>query len=134
MGYASVGCDLAVFTIPKVKNKGDVTSVYEVSQSEEAEPWSALTETEFKLRPWEEKQIVEYVSAPCGSEGKYKLNTKVRTIFELEKEIEQTVHVRSCNNIDIRAQSLTVNTCPCKPAQFKFTIYNSGAHFEKYTV
>jgi len=118
----------------EIKNKGDVTSVYEITKSNEAAQWAALTETEFTLKPWEEKQITQYVSAPCSADGKYPLNTQIRTIFETEKNIEQTVDVRTCNNIQVRAPSLTKTTCPCKPAQFTFTIYNSGAHFEKYSV
>ncbi len=117
-----------------IKNKGDVTSVYEVSQENEAGSWTTITENEFTLKPWEEKQITQYVSVPCGQEGTFDIKTHINTIFELEKTIEQKIDIRACNNIEVSASSLTKTTCPCKPAEFLFTVHNSGAHFEKYTV
>jgi len=117
-----------------IRNSGDVTSVYTLGQSDSTASWSTLNQKRFTLKAGETKDVLDYIRAPCDSEGAYTLKTTINTLFGLQKEIEQPLEVRTCRNIDIQTSALSKSTCPCSPIAYEFTIANSGDHEETYSL
>ncbi|GEM_PF-6995105 len=126
-------CSFAKNTL-SIRNSGDVTSVYTLGQSDSTASWSTLNQKRFTLKAGETKDVLDYIRAPCDSEGVYTLKTTINTIFGLQKEIEQPLEVRTCRNIDIQTSALSKSTCPCSPIAYEFTIANSGDHEETYSL
>lgn len=127
-------CDFKTDTLT-VQNTGDITSNFMVSTSGEADDWVDVAPQTFTLDPGEVKQVDQFVKVPCGEEGEFELNTTVKTLFDLEKSLQQTVKVQNCQNIQIIPKFSGIQTeCPCTPVQYSFDVVNTGNHVETYEI
>ncbi len=127
-------CDMTEQTLT-VQNTGQVTSTYMLEQSGKAGAWSSIAPQSFYLEPGQSQQIENFIKVPCSARGEYVLNTSVRTIFDLEKDLIQTVQVNNCPNVQIVSKFSGVhNECPCTPVQYDFEVINTGKHIETYQI
>ncbi|MBW2972353.1 hypothetical protein KY359_04925 [Candidatus Woesearchaeota archaeon] len=127
-------CDLTTDYIT-IHNTGDVTSTFIVETSGKAADWVDLAPQTFYLEPGELKKIERFIKVPCRARGEYPLNTTVRTIFDTEKVLEQTLNVQNCPNIQIIPKfSGAQQECPCTPVQYSFEVVNTGNHIETYEI
>lgn len=124
----------SVENVITLENTGDVTSMYGIAQEGRALPYSALDPKTFGLKPGESQKIHNFLTAPCDTEGKYDLTTKIDTRFGLMKEFSQTVDVRKCVNIDVIQTNIPEQVCPCTPARYDFVVKNTGDFLEVYSV
>lgn len=127
-------CDLSANTI-SVLNTGDITSVYSLDQEGTAAQWSTVAPQAFALEHGEQKTITQFINVPCRARGEYTLNTKINTLFGLRKDLQQTVRITNCPNVEIQPiGSSTFETCPCSQSQYQFEIKNTGNHAEEYKI
>ncbi len=127
-------CDFKTDTLT-VQNTGDITSNFMISTSGEADDWVDVAPQTFTLEPGEVKQVDQFVKVPCGKEGEFELNTTVKTLFDLEKSLQQTVKVQNCQNVQIIPKFSGIQTeCPCTPVQYSFDVLNTGNHVETYEI
>jgi quinol-cytochrome oxidoreductase complex cytochrome b subunit len=125
-------CDLTTDHIT-VHNTGGITSTFIVLPDDKAGNWVDVAPQTFYLESGEIKTIERFIKVPCNARGKYVLNTTIRTLFDAEKALEQTLNVKNCPNVQIVPKSPDVQeTCPCTPTQYLFEIINIGAHVETY--
>ncbi|MCX6707318.1 MAG: hypothetical protein NT001_04230, partial [Candidatus Woesearchaeota archaeon] len=117
-----------------LENTGDVASVYGIKQEGTGLPYSALNPSTFGLKPGESNKVYNFITAPCDTEGKYDLTTKIDTRFGLAKEFTQTVDVRKCVNIDVIQTKIPEQVCPCTPVRYDFVVKNTGDFLEMYSV
>lgn len=117
-----------------IRNTGDVTSTFLLEQNGEAAQWTNLAPQSFFLEPNEVTEVKQFINVPCYAKGTYDLNTKIKTLFGLEKEIQQNVEVGKCVNIQILQKTPTQTTCPCSPLEYEFEVVNVGQHTESYTL
>ncbi|MBI5881275.1 hypothetical protein HZB90_04040, partial [archaeon] len=118
-----------------VQNTGDVTSTFMITASGKAAEWTNLAPQGFYLEPGDGKQVDRFIKVPCSARGEYALNTTIKTLFDLEKVIEQKLVVENCNNIQIVPKfSGTQEECPCTPVQYSFDVINTGRHTEIYQI
>ncbi|MBD3313321.1 hypothetical protein GF345_02675 [Candidatus Woesearchaeota archaeon] len=117
-----------------IENTGDVTSVYEISQSGSALPYSAFSPSRLTLKPGESRRIPNFISAECGTEGNFALITSITTEFGLSKQMEQAVDVRKCINTDVIQTEQPSDVCPCKPVRYTFVVKNTGDFVETYNL
>lgn len=130
---AVCGCSIRTNTLT-VKNTGDVTSVYELSQSGTAALWSSLAETRFTLKPGEVKDVRQFVRPPCSAEGAYQNTVSITTLFQTTKKIEQGFTVPLCNNIVAVPVKNTAISCPAQPMQFSFMLANPLSYPDVYDI
>jgi len=126
-------CDLVQDSL-FVQNAGQITSTYFLQKGGEAADWSTHAPDAFYLEQGERKEIKNFVNVPCYARGDYELTTKVKTLFDLEKTLTQTVHVDNCANVQLVQKSFTQETCPCSPVTYEFEITNTGQHTESYRI
>lgn len=117
-----------------VENTGDVISTFGISQEGTGAIFSSLTENSFSLDIGKSKTITNFIKAPCNAEGTYDLKTNFETIFGMKKEFSQKIEVKDCVNVDIKMKEASVPVCPCSPAKYVFTIQNTGAFLETYSL
>ncbi|MFO8016652.1 MAG: hypothetical protein R6U32_06105 [Candidatus Woesearchaeota archaeon] len=117
-----------------VENTGDTTSTYSIEQSGPGERFSTLTEKAFSLKPGERKEITNFVRVPCGIKGEYKIDTIIKTVFDTEKEFSQTIKAKDCVNIGLRMVKASAPVCPCSPAEYTFSVQNTGPFLETYNL
>ncbi|NQU79032.1 hypothetical protein HQ545_04660, partial [Candidatus Woesearchaeota archaeon] len=130
----SCSCDLRT-DIVTVQNTGDITSSFFVETSGEASEWLDIAPDIFQLEPGEQKEIERFIKTPCGARGEYNLNTTIKTLFDLEKSLEQTIDVQNCPNVQIIPKfSGSQEECPCTPTQYSFDVINTGKHTETYEI
>lgn len=116
-----------------VQNTGDITSNFMVLTSGEAAKWVETAPQSFILEPGEIKTVEQLIKIPCKKTGEHKLNTTIKTLFDMEKSLEQTLKVQNCQNIQIIPKFSGVQTeCPCTPVQYSFEVLNTGMHTEMY--
>ncbi|MDO8642372.1 MAG: hypothetical protein Q7R76_02140 [Candidatus Woesearchaeota archaeon] len=127
------GCSIRTNTVT-VKNTGDITSVYELSQAGDAASWSTLTETRFSLKPGQVQDVAQFVRAPCSAEGASKNTITISTLFQTSKKIEQDFTVPVCNNIVVVPVRNSAVSCPAQPTQFSFMLANPLSYPEVYDV
>ncbi len=130
---AVCGCSIRTNTLT-VKNTGDVTSVYELSQEGNAASWSSLAETRFTLKPGEVKDVRQFVRPPCSAEGAYQNTVSITTLFQTTKKIEQGFTVPLCNNIVAVPVKNTAISCPAQPMQFSFMLANPLSYPDVYDI
>jgi hypothetical protein len=127
-------CDLTTDHIT-VHNRGDVTSTFMLFAGGEAAEWTNLAPQTFYLEPGEVKQVERFIKVPCSARGNYALNTTIKTLFDTEKVLEQTLKTDNCPNIQIVPKfSGTQEECPCTPVQYNFEVINIGRHMETYEI
>jgi predicted histidine transporter YuiF (NhaC family) len=127
-------CDLATNRITMI-NTGQVTSTYQITHEGSAATFATSAPDIFSMERNERKTITQFINAPCEARGNYNLTTKFKTIFDLEKQMTQTIRVSNCANVRITPiTSTTYETCPCSPSQYLFEITNSGQHAETYKI
>lgn len=127
-------CDLKTDKIT-VQNTGDITSTFMVYMSGEAAEWANIAPQSFYLEPGEVRQIEQFINVPCRKKGEFTLNTTIKTLFDLEKNLEQTVKISNCANVQIIPLfSGAQNECPCTPVQYGFEVTNTGNHVEMYEI
>ncbi len=125
-------CDLAIDKI-FLNNNGDVTSTFILEPTGTAAKWVNLAPMTFYLEQGQSKQVDRFIKVPCRARGQYTLDTTIRTIFDTEQELKQTLNVENCPNVQITAKSSTrKEVCPCTPVQYDFTVTNTGNHVETY--
>jgi flagellar basal body-associated protein FliL len=130
----SCACDLTTDSIT-IHNTGDVTSTFMLFLEGEAAEWADIAPQTFYLEPGEVKQIERFIKVPCRARGEYVLNTTVRTLFDTEKVLGQTLNVENCPNIQIIPKfSGAQEECPCTPVQYSFEVVNTGNHIETYDI
>ncbi|MBW2967761.1 hypothetical protein KY362_04700, partial [Candidatus Woesearchaeota archaeon] len=127
-------CDLRTDQIT-VQNTGDITSTFMVIPNGEAGTFTDLAPQTFILQPGEAKQVERFIKVPCSARGDYTLNTTVKTLFDTEKFLIQTLEVDNCDNVQIIPRFSGVATeCPCTPVQYSFDVVNTGNHIETYEI
>ncbi len=128
-------CDLTTDHI-SVHNTGDVTSTFMLTaEGSKAAEWTELAPQTFYLEQGEVKQVERFIKVPCSARGEYTLNTTVRTLFDTEKTIEQTLNIKNCPNVQIIPKfSGAQEECPCTPVQYSFEVINTGQHVEMYEI
>ncbi len=111
-----------------ISNTGDIESGYILTTTGTAQ--ITLSENRFSLKAGGSKTVFVYYSQ--SQEGSYFSQITAKTIFGLEKTIQQNIKAKNCKNIQlsVRNPMLTVN--PCQPAQFIFDIRNAGNGIETY--
>ncbi len=117
-----------------VENTGEVTSAYEINQSGEGAAYSAVSQETFTLKPGESRELHNFISAPCNRKGKFDLITTISTAFGTAKQIEQTIDIRKCVNVDIKQTRQPEEICPCMPVRYDFTVMNTGDFVETYNI
>lgn len=129
-------CACSSAKIPlRLENTGDVTSVYQISQSGDAAAWAALTAQGMTLEPGDAAETTAFVSAPCNVQGSFDLQTTIKTLFDKEATLVQRVNVASCSNLYLVPTTPTSKTaCPCTPAEYVFLLRNNGERAETYTI
>jgi flagellar basal body-associated protein FliL len=127
-------CDLATDQIT-IHNTGDVTSTFMLDTKGTAAEWASIAPQTFYLEQGEIKTVDRFIKIPCRARGEYTLNTTIRTLFEMEKDLSQKLSVQNCNNVQIIPKfSGTQQECPCTPVQYSFDIINTGNHIETYEI
>lgn len=127
-------CDLTTDHIT-IHNTGDITSTFMIDTEGGAADWTDLAPQTFYLEPGEVKTVERFIKVPCRARGDYTLNTTVRTLFDMEKVLEQTLKVQNCPNIQIIPKfSGAQQECPCTPVQYGFEVINTGNHIETYEI
>lgn len=117
-----------------VKNTGAITSSYSVHLEGKAAAWATYAPSEFSLKPLESKDLFVYISAPCNAEGKYPLQTYIKTALGLEKALEQDIIITESKNIEITPKVYSSKIKPCGTASYKFELRNTGAFTETYEI
>jgi cytoskeletal protein RodZ len=103
--------------------------------SGEAAEWANIAPQSFFLEPGEVKQIDQFINVPCRKKGEFLLNTTIKTLFDLEKTLEQNVKISNCANVQIIPLfSGAQQECPCTPVQYGFEVANTGNHVEMYEI
>ncbi|MBU2560917.1 MAG: hypothetical protein KKD17_01370 [Nanoarchaeota archaeon] len=127
-------CDLTTDHIT-IHNTGDITSTFMIDAEGRAAEWTDLAPQTFYLEQGEVKTVERFIKVPCRARGDYTLNTTVRTLFDMEKVLEQTLKVQNCPNIQIIPKfSGAQQECPCTPVQYSFEVVNTGNHIETYEI
>ncbi len=120
-----------------VKNQGTLSDSYAltlVSSTPEILQWVALSETSFSLQPGEQKNIVSYISAPYSAAGTYTYTVHVTSLYDSTKDIEKTLTINQCPNIDVRGYPASQTSCPCTTAVYVFSVTNTGPTTETYSL
>ncbi|MBU0535844.1 MAG: hypothetical protein KKE20_02690, partial [Nanoarchaeota archaeon] len=117
-----------------LENTGDVASIYGITQKGSALPYSTFNPATFGLKPGESQNIHNFISVPCNVEGKFDLVTEVDTAFGLVKQLEQTVDIRTCVNVDVALIETPTEICPCSPVRYTFRIKNTGNFVDTYFI
>lgn len=127
-------CDLKEEAVT-IHNTGDVTSTYMLFTEGAAAQWVDIAPATFYLESGETKEAKQFIKVPCSARGEYELNTTVKTIFEKEKTLTQTLNVQNCPNVQIIPLFGGIQQeCPCTPVQYGFEVLNTGNHIETYEI
>ena len=99
-----------------------------VAQFAQIEPSSVF------MAPGDSQTITLFINAPCSTQGTFDYSIKLQSNSQAQIFDRQLI-VSKINNIDfIATQGNVLQSCPCVPQTIPFTITNTGAWPESYTV
>ena len=109
-----------------VSNNGIYQEAYKVEISGKAAPWVKLSQGEFALMPGQNKEIVAFLDAPCGSDfGENKFTITVRSLTSnAVASFDSNVIVNSWFDFNVRFDNEFVNMCEHSSEIIPITIEN----------
>ncbi|MFC1691558.1 hypothetical protein ACFL0W_05255 [Nanoarchaeota archaeon] len=129
------GCACGVINNPiTIENTGTVTSTYGLFQEGAASKWSILTKKELILKNGDKEGVGSFINVPCSARGEYDIKTTIQTLFDNVLEINQNIIINQCTNIQVIPVTNSLQSAPCKPLTYEFSITNTGTFIESYRI
>lgn len=97
--------------------------------------WITLSEETLMIKVGEKKSVDVLVKPPSDVEGEVEVVLDIESLVSYVKNTETfTIDVKKCYGTDFDVEPLRADICPCKTAEFKLSIRNSGLVEDQFTV
>lgn len=120
-----------------VKNQGTLPDTYIITidaKNRHILDWITVSEESFFLKPGEQKEVIVYITAPYGTADSYEYTVHIASGYDSIKEIEKTLAVAECPNIEVKGYPSYQESCPCSTAVYVFSVSNKGTTAETYSL
>jgi Flp pilus assembly protein TadB len=107
-------------------NSNDIPLLFTLTKTGDAARWSTIMPDSFVLEPYSSISVEDFLTVPLSAEGSYDLNIEINADNNIKKILEQTIIVKSCNNIEATIKDNGFSNCPCSPTEYSFKITNTG--------
>lgn len=111
-----------------------MVSNYHIFPDGSASSFVSYAPSSFSLASGSSQKIFAFLNIPCGTEGKFDLDTVISTDLGLEKVISQKINIMQCDNIGIDPATINIESCSYDPVEFKLNVTNTAPFHESYEI
>ncbi len=117
-----------------IKNQGTLPDTYSITIQDEVAQWIIVSSPIITLNPGEQQEVMLYIYAPYNSADSYKYTVLIASAYDSTKQIEKTLSVAECLNINVIGYPSFQQSCPCSTTVYVFQVANTGGADETYTL